>query len=430
MLRLLTEPSRPRSGVAVVGGLLAVALWPDDGAGGCRPPSRADRSSSRSTRKGVTRVRDRFVVSAPVTGRVLRIELEPGDRGQARAGRGAVCAPRRRRCSTRGRAPRRRRRVESATRGARPGPRRGAARARDAGAGASASWRAPASWPQSGLTTPRRSSMRARPNVQVAAGGGQGRRVRRARGRRRSCSAPRRGSRRRRPTASGRVVSVTAPVDGVVLRRVRESETVVPAGDPLLEIGDPAPARDRLGPALDRRRPRQARRAGDRRAVGRRAGCSRRGSAASSRPASRRSRRSASRSSASTSCSTSSIRPRRWAALGDAYRVEVRIVIWEAADVLKVPTSALFRGGRQMGGLHRRRRSGAETLVELGHQTGQEAEVLSGLTDGTRVILHPGDTLTDGARVEPRTSNAVDPDPRSPIPDPRSPIPDPRSLIP
>ena len=37
------------------------------------------------------------------------------------------------------------------------------------------------------------------------------------------------------------------------------------------------------------------------------------------------------------------------------------------------------------------------TLVELGHQTGQEAEVLSGLSEGARVILHPGDTLADGA---------------------------------
>jgi HlyD family secretion protein len=35
------------------------------------------------------------------------------------------------------------------------------------------------------------------------------------------------------------VVSVTAPVDGVVLKRVRESETFVPTGDPLIEIGDP-----------------------------------------------------------------------------------------------------------------------------------------------------------------------------------------------
>jgi HlyD family secretion protein len=69
---------------------------------------------------------------------------------------------------------------------------------------------------------------------------------------------------------------------------------------------------------------------------------------------------------------------------------------------VKVPTSALFRHGEKwavyvMDG-NRARRS----IVELGHQTGQYAEVTSGLADATRVILHPGDTLVDGARVRER----------------------------
>ena len=42
------------------------------------------------------------------------------------------------------------------------------------------------------------------------------------------------------------------------------------------------------------------------------------------------------------------------------------------------------------------------TIVELGRQTGQSAEVTAGLAEGTRVILHPGDTLVDGARVRER----------------------------
>ena len=69
---------------------------------------------------------------------------------------------------------------------------------------------------------------------------------------------------------------------------------------------------------------------------------------------------------------------------------------------LKVPTSALFRHGEKWavyvmdGGRARR------TVVELGHQTGQYAEVTSGLAEGARVILHPGDTLVDGARVRER----------------------------
>jgi HlyD family secretion protein len=90
------------------------------------------------------------------------------------------------------------------------------------------------------------------------------------------------------------------------------------------------------------------------------------------------------------------------AALGDGYRVEVRVVIWESADVIKVPTSALFRSGEQWAVYVMDRDRARRTPVHLGHQTGQYAEAVSGLAEGVRVILHPGDTLADGARVRER----------------------------
>jgi HlyD family secretion protein len=92
-----------------------------------------------------------------------------------------------------------------------------------------------------------------------------------------------------------------------------------------------------------------------------------------------------------------------WALLGDAYRVEVRIVQWEADSVLTVPTSALFRDGADwavyvvIDGRARR------TAVQLGHRTGQDAEVLGGIGEGAVVVLYPSDTLVDSARVRPRT---------------------------
>jgi len=67
--------------------------------------------------------------------------------------------------------------------------------------------------------------------------------------------------------------------------------------------------------------------------------------------------------------------------------------------VWKVPTSALFREGPlwavyvMEGGRARR------ATVDLGQRTNTEAEVLSGLQEGQQVVLHPPDTLTDGARV-------------------------------
>jgi HlyD family secretion protein len=93
-----------------------------------------------------------------------------------------------------------------------------------------------------------------------------------------------------------------------------------------------------------------------------------------------------------------------FAALGDAYRVEVRVVIWDGTDVLRVPTSALFREGERWAVYRIDQGRARRTPVELGHQTGQEAEVRSGLGEGARVVLHPADTLTDGSRVRERTA--------------------------
>jgi HlyD family secretion protein len=202
--------------------------------------------------------------------------------------------------------------------------------------------------------------------------------------------------------APGRVVSVTAPVDGVVLKRLRESETFVPAGDPLVEVGDPGDLEivaDLLSTDAVRAK------AGARAIVEQWGG---------EKPLEARVRRiepagfmkisalgvEEQRVNAVLDFVESS--PAARASLGDGYRVEVRVVIWESPSVVKVPTSALFRRGEKWavyavdGGRARR------TVVELGHQTAQYAEAISGLADGARVILHPGDTLADGARVRER----------------------------
>ncbi len=85
--------------------------------------------------------------------------------------------------------------------------------------------------------------------------------------------------------------------------------------------------------------------------------------------------------------------------LGDRFRVEARIVTWHGDDVLKVPTGALFRRGTEWmvfavdeGAAHLR-------AVEIGRNSGTEAEVLSGLSEGDRVIVYPPDEVSDGSRV-------------------------------
>ena len=122
----------------------------------------------------------------------------------------------------------------------------------------------------------------------------------------------------------------------------------------------------------------------------------------SSRRHSPKFRRWVSKSSGSTSSSISRATPAARPALGDAYRVEARIVVWHADAVLKVPGSALFRHEEQwsvfevVDGLARLR------PVEIGHRNDLEAEILSGLPENAVVILHPSDRIFDGTRVEAR----------------------------
>ena len=89
--------------------------------------------------------------------------------------------------------------------------------------------------------------------------------------------------------------------------------------------------------------------------------------------------------------------------LGDAFRVEVRIVVWEQDSVLKVPVSSLIRDGERWAVFVIEDGRAARRVLELGHRNSLEAEVLAGMREGDALIVHPGDAVADGARVEPRT---------------------------
>ncbi|MBT56333.1 MAG: RND transporter [Mameliella sp.] len=89
--------------------------------------------------------------------------------------------------------------------------------------------------------------------------------------------------------------------------------------------------------------------------------------------------------------------------LGHGYRVETRIVIWSDEDALKVPASALFRANDgwavfvMLDGVAGRR------TVEIGRNNGIDAEVLGGLNAGDRVVLYPSAAIEDGASIAPRS---------------------------
>jgi HlyD family secretion protein len=347
--------------------------------------------------EGVTRVRDRFVVSSPVSGRVLRIELEPGDavkRGQVVARVRAEAPPlldERTRAEAQaaiesaqaalGQA----RADEQRTRATLVRLRSELTRVRELAQSRVVSAQELEAR-EADVTVAQESVNAAVFAVQAATA-----ELQRATAR---LAPP-------RPDAVGRIVAVTAPADGVVLKRLRESESVVPAGDALIEIGDP----HRIEIVADLLSTDAVRVKTGARAIVEQWG--------GDRTLEARVRRI--EPSGFTKISALGIEEQRVnvvldfadpaaasAALGDAYRVEVRIVVWEAASVLKVPTSALFRHGEpwavytvDSGRAHR-------VAIEIGHQTGQEAEVVSGVAEGARVLLHPPDTLTDGARVSER----------------------------
>jgi HlyD family secretion protein len=95
--------------------------------------------------------------------------------------------------------------------------------------------------------------------------------------------------------------------------------------------------------------------------------------------------------------------PRRdWAALGDGFRIEARLVLWESAEVLKIPQGAAFRHGDGWAVYRIESGKARLTRVQIGHRGETELEVLAGVEPGAVVAVHPGDRVKDGARVEPR----------------------------
>ncbi|MBU6326683.1 MAG: HlyD family efflux transporter periplasmic adaptor subunit [Verrucomicrobia bacterium] len=200
---------------------------------------------------------------------------------------------------------------------------------------------------------------------------------------------------------TGNLVEVKSPVRGVVLRVMQESETVVNAGMAILEIGDPTDieieseilSRDAV-----------AIKPGDSVDIEQWGGAT---------PLKGRIRRV--EPAAFTKISALGVEEQRVIvlsdlidtpaaaqALGDRYRVETRIAIWHANDVLIVPSGALFRAGNEWKTFVYRNGRACLTLIEAGHSDGRLTEVLKGLQTGDKVLLHPPDTVKDNAQVAER----------------------------
>jgi HlyD family secretion protein len=97
------------------------------------------------------------------------------------------------------------------------------------------------------------------------------------------------------------------------------------------------------------------------------------------------------------------VEPReRLAALADGYHVEARLVLWEAPDVVRVPLGAVFRRGEGWAAFRLEHGVARLVPVTVGHRGETDVEITSGLVSGAEVAVHPGDRVRDGVRVEPR----------------------------
>ncbi|HWS74337.1 MAG TPA: efflux RND transporter periplasmic adaptor subunit [Quisquiliibacterium sp.] len=198
--------------------------------------------------------------------------------------------------------------------------------------------------------------------------------------------------------SAGAAIEIRAPVAGRVLEVTQESEAVVTAGEPLLDLGDPASLEavvEVLSQDATRIRP----------------GMAVRMQAAPGAPElGGRVRRV--EPSARTKVSALGVEEQRVdvvidllqapESIGDGYRVDARIVVLSEASVPVVPVGALFRQGDGWsafvldgGRAHRRE-------VRIGARNQRAARVTDGLEPGETVIVYPPDTVGDGVRVRPR----------------------------
>jgi HlyD family secretion protein len=197
----------------------------------------------------------------------------------------------------------------------------------------------------------------------------------------------------------GRRIEVLAPASGRVLRVLQESEGVVLAGAPLVEVGNPEVLElvvDLLTTDAVRVHP------GTTLAV--------HGWGGDGTLAARVRRVEPSAFTKLSALGVDEQRvnviatlsgPRRdWAALGDGFRIQARFVLWEGADVLKVPQGAAFRHGDGWAAYRVVSGEARLTPVQIGHRGDTEVEVLSGLEPGAVVVVHPGDRVEDGVPVD------------------------------
>ncbi len=393
----LVRRSLPWLGGLLLVALIAWGLWPNPVIIETGVVARGPLTV-RVSEEGKTRVRNRYVVAAPVAGKMRRVPLKPGD--EVKAGETLltaiepVVAPLL--------DPRARAQAEAVV-SAREASRKQAAESLDA-------VRAAAKMAESELARVRSVtrdgtlsvSDRERAEMEAAVKSAE---VRAAEFALQvidyELAQARAALARPDPSREGNLVEVKSPVSGRVLKVMRESEMVVAPGMEILEIGDPA---DLEIEAEILSRDAVSIKPGDSVEIEQWGGeAALQGRVRRVEPA------------AFTKISALGVEeqrvivlsdlvnpPEAAKSLGDRYRVEVRVAIWHSDEALIIPAGALFREGNAWKTYVFRDDQAALTAVEAGRSDGRFTEILSGLSEGDEVLLHPPDNVTDGTAVTKR----------------------------
>lgn len=380
----------------VVGALVTLLMWPK---ATLVDTAQADRGPVREVveAEGRTRLRDRYVITAPIAATARRLELEPGDAvqpGQSLIVLDAMAAP-----ALDARALAAAEAHVAAARGrwaaAREAAAASATHARQAQADADRLQRLRRDQLVAGATADQ-----ARTAASQALREANSARFLEATAKHELTSAQAvlaHGSGERGAT----VLQLTAPVAGVVLRRHFESARPVQPGEPLLELGDPDALEvevDVLSADAVRLRP------------GMRVELVRWGEA---QPLQGRVRRI--EPGGFTKVSALGVEEQRvwvivditsphalWHHLGEAYRVNARFLLREATPALRVPASAVFFDGNTANVFRIAEGKARRTAVVVGLQGEGWAEIRHGISVGDTVIVHPDRALEDGDRIRGR----------------------------
>ncbi len=202
------------------------------------------------------------------------------------------------------------------------------------------------------------------------------------------------------PSSPACCIQIRSPVAGRVLKIIQKSETIVPAGMPLIEIGDPRDL-EVVAELLSTD------------AVRIKIGSTVRIDGWGGAPVQGRVTRVDPAGFVKISAlgiEEQRVRtwidfvdpPKAWSQLGHDYRVIVHVTLWQGDNVLTAPAGAFFRKRNEWAVFAIRDGRARSAVVTLGQRNNQTAQIVSGLSEGDKVVLHPSDRISEGVAVAQR----------------------------